>query len=63
VRVLSETGARVVVQDEESSVVWGMPGSVARAGLADEVIPLDGIGAAIVGATQGAHSLIGAGSR
>lgn len=33
-RNLVETGARVVVQDESSSVVWGMPGYVARAGLA-----------------------------
>jgi two-component system chemotaxis response regulator CheB len=33
-------GGRVLVQDEASSVVWGMPGSVARAGLADRVLPL-----------------------
>ncbi len=34
-----ETG-QVLVQDEASSVVWGMPGSVARAGLADSILPL-----------------------
>lgn len=34
-------GGRVVVQDEASSVVWGMPGFVARAGLADKVLPLN----------------------
>jgi two-component system chemotaxis response regulator CheB len=33
-------GAKSSVQDEESSVVWGMPGSVARAGLADKILPL-----------------------
>lgn len=33
-------GGRIVVQDEASSVVWGMPGAVAKAGLADEVLPL-----------------------
>jgi len=33
-------GGRVVVQDEATSVVWGMPGAVARAGLADRVLPL-----------------------
>jgi two-component system chemotaxis response regulator CheB len=33
-------GGQVVVQDEGSSVVWGMPGSVAMAGLADAVVPL-----------------------
>jgi two-component system chemotaxis response regulator CheB len=34
-------GARVLVQDEVSSVVWGMPGAVANAGLADRVLPLE----------------------
>jgi two-component system chemotaxis response regulator CheB len=34
-------GGHVLVQDEASSVVWGMPGFVARAGLADAVLPLD----------------------
>jgi len=38
-------GGRVLVQDEDSSVVWGMPGAVARAGLADEVLPLGEIAA------------------
>ena len=34
-------GGRVLVQDESSSVVWGMPGQVAQAGLAHGVFPLD----------------------
>ncbi len=42
-RLLAEKGARVVVQDEASSVVWGMPGAVATAGLAHEVLPLEDI--------------------
>jgi two-component system chemotaxis response regulator CheB len=33
----------VIAQDEASSVVWGMPGFVARAGLATAVLPLDEI--------------------
>ncbi len=37
---LAEAGSRVIVQDEASSVVWGMPGFVVRAGLADAVLPL-----------------------
>lgn len=45
---LARTGARVVVQDEASSVVWGMPGYVARAGLADRVLPLDEIAGEII---------------
>lgn len=40
-KTLHDAGARVLVQDEETSVVWGMPGAVAQAGLADEVLPLD----------------------
>jgi two-component system, chemotaxis family, protein-glutamate methylesterase/glutaminase len=40
-------GGQVIVQDEASSVVWGMPGSVARAGLADAVLPLDALPAEI----------------
>jgi two-component system, chemotaxis family, protein-glutamate methylesterase/glutaminase len=35
---LREAGARVLAQDEASSVVWGMPGAVVRAGLADGVL-------------------------
>ncbi|HVY90861.1 MAG TPA: chemotaxis-specific protein-glutamate methyltransferase CheB [Hyphomonadaceae bacterium] len=35
-----EAGGRVIVQDEASSVVWGMPGAVALAGHAEAVRPL-----------------------
>jgi two-component system chemotaxis response regulator CheB len=45
---LSAAGASVIVQDEASSVVWGMPGFVARAGLAEKVLPLDQIGGEII---------------
>ena len=41
-RVRARDG-RVLVQDRESSVVWGMPGVVAAAGLAEAVLPLDQI--------------------
>jgi two-component system chemotaxis response regulator CheB len=41
VRLLKQKGARCLIQDLESSVVWGMPGSVYEAGLADEVISLN----------------------
>ncbi len=46
-RAVVEAGGSVLVQDEFSSVVWGMPGEVARAGLADAVLPLGQIGAEI----------------
>jgi two-component system chemotaxis response regulator CheB len=40
---LKSIGATIVAQDEASSVVWGMPGAVARANLADHVLPLSEI--------------------
>jgi two-component system chemotaxis response regulator CheB len=39
-----EAGGQILAQDEATSVVWGMPGSVVRAGLADQVLPLSRIG-------------------
>jgi two-component system chemotaxis response regulator CheB len=39
-RQLHGLGAQIVVQDEASSVVWGMPGFIARAGIADAVLPV-----------------------
>jgi two-component system chemotaxis response regulator CheB len=41
-------GAQILAQDEATSVVWGMPGSVAQAGLADRVLPLPQIGPELV---------------
>jgi two-component system chemotaxis response regulator CheB len=41
-------GGHVVVQDQATSVVWGMPGAIATAGLADEILPLDRIAETIV---------------
>lgn len=37
--LLAKAGAQILVQDDASSVVWGMPGAVARAGLANAVLP------------------------
>ena len=39
--VLKASGAWVIAQDEASSVVWGMPGAVVQAGLADRVVSLE----------------------
>jgi len=41
--VLKAQGACILAQDEASSVVWGMPGSVVHAGLAERVLPLNGV--------------------
>jgi two-component system chemotaxis response regulator CheB len=39
-----KAGGSIVAQDEASSVVWGMPGSIAMAGLCSAVLPLNDIG-------------------
>ena len=41
--VLRQQGAHIVVQDEATSVVWGMPGFVAKAGLHDKCLPVSEI--------------------
>jgi two-component system chemotaxis response regulator CheB len=46
---LREAGAHIIAQDRATSVVWGMPGAVAGAGLADEILPLPAIAPAVVG--------------
>jgi two-component system chemotaxis response regulator CheB len=46
-RAIVGAGGTVIAQDEETSIVWGMPGAVAVAGLASAILPLDLIGAEI----------------
>jgi two-component system chemotaxis response regulator CheB len=46
-RAVIDAGGTLIAQDEESSVVWGMPGAVAKAGLASEILPLKNIAASI----------------
>lgn len=46
-RDLVDAGGTIVGQDEASSVVWGMPGAVAKAGLCSAVLPLTEIGPAV----------------
>jgi two-component system chemotaxis response regulator CheB len=41
---IHEAGGQILAQDEATSVVWGMPGYVAQAGLADRVLPISLIG-------------------
>jgi two-component system chemotaxis response regulator CheB len=49
-------GGTVVVQDQATSVVWGMPGAVSQAGYADETLPLDRIPEAITRLIAGVAS-------
>ena len=43
-RAVRAAGGLVIAQNEETSVVFGMPGATVAAGLADHVLPLDAIG-------------------
>jgi two-component system chemotaxis response regulator CheB len=43
-RELTKAGATLIVQDEPTSTVWGMPGSIVKAGLKAKVLPLGEIG-------------------
>jgi two-component system chemotaxis response regulator CheB len=64
-------GGSVLVQDERSSVVWGMPGSVVEVGAAEEVLALPDLAAALVrrvnvtaqGSAGGTTDLVAGGQR
>lgn len=49
---IAQAGGQILAQDEASSIVWGMPGFVAKAGLADRVVPLSQIGGEILRRVQ-----------
>src|SRR4051812_36676825 len=46
-RAVKKAGGRILVEAESTCVVYGMPRAVAEAGLADEILPLDELPAAI----------------
>lgn len=50
-RAIHAAGGRILVQDRATSAVWGMPGVVAGAGLADQVLPLGSLAAEVVRST------------
>ena len=50
---LARRGANVAVQDEASSVVWGIPGSIAEAGLASALLPPEKLGELAVTLLEG----------
>jgi two-component system chemotaxis response regulator CheB len=55
-RVIREHGGSVLAQDQASSAVWGMPGSVTNAGLANKVLPLTAIAPEILRIASRTHS-------
>jgi two-component system chemotaxis response regulator CheB len=54
-RALVQAGGTVLAQDEATSTVWGMPGSIAKAGLAQDVLPLEALGPTLKGHITGSN--------
>jgi two-component system chemotaxis response regulator CheB len=55
-RVIRENGGAVLAQDRATSTVWGMPGAVTNAGLAQKVLPLNDLAPEILRLVSRAHS-------
>jgi two-component system, chemotaxis family, protein-glutamate methylesterase/glutaminase len=45
---IHEAGGKLIAQDQASSVVWGMPGALAEAGLADEIVALRSVSESVL---------------
>ena len=59
---IRKSGGQVVIQDQATSVVWGMPGAVARAGLADAVKPLTEVAQEVVRRVMKSRTKAGSGT-
>ena len=55
-RKVIEAGGAAIGQDEATSVVWGMPGAIAQAGLCHAVLPLPKIAPRLLEMLKGAHA-------
>lgn len=55
-RHIVDAGGSIIAQDEASSVVWGMPGAAAQAGVCAAVIPLNQIGSKVMRIFRGERS-------
>jgi two-component system, chemotaxis family, protein-glutamate methylesterase/glutaminase len=47
-RIIRASGGTVLAQDQATSVIWGMPGAVVRAGLAHRILPIQAIASEIL---------------
>jgi two-component system chemotaxis response regulator CheB len=56
--LVRDAGGQVLAQDEATSVVWGMPGFVARSGLADKVVALPDVAREIVDRVSRNHAAV-----
>ena len=60
---MHDAGAPTVVQDETTSVVWGMPGAAVKLGAADEVVPLTRVADTLMKLVQSAGAQAAAANR
>jgi two-component system chemotaxis response regulator CheB len=54
-RAIVAAGGAAIAQDEQTSVVWGMPGAIALAGLCHRVLPLPQLAPALLDLLRGAR--------
>ena len=54
--LVHDQGGVIYVQDEATSVVWGMPGYIANAGLADKILPIESLAAEVSRHVQAVNS-------
>ncbi|MHA1547197.1 MAG: CheB methylesterase domain-containing protein, partial [Alphaproteobacteria bacterium] len=52
-RTVRQGGGNIIVQDEKTSIVWGMPGMTAQFGVCSAVLPIEKIGARTAGILKG----------
>lgn len=57
-KAIRNAGGKILVQDRATSAVWGMPGVVAEAGMADRVLPLTAIAAELMRLCQAPSSVL-----
>jgi two-component system chemotaxis response regulator CheB len=55
-RAVIEAGGTAIAQDEATSIVWGMPGAIAQAGLCHAVLPLQQIAPKLLESLKGVRS-------
>ena len=55
-RLLRERHAQILAQDEATSVVWGMPGAIAQAGLCQAVLPIQGLAPKLLDMMRGSRA-------
>jgi two-component system chemotaxis response regulator CheB len=55
-RAVIDAGGMALAQDEASSVVWGMPGAVAQAGLCQAVVPIGAIAGRLIDLFRGSRA-------